>query len=461
MTKLDLKSIASALAAAHNITDEDAEKFLKVLFDVIMDALRHDGQVKVKGLGTFKLIDVPEREMVDVNTGERIMVDARQRVSFTPDAVLRDIVNKPFMFFDTVVLNDGVVFDDESETEPEDSDDEDEQEEDNSTENTSEDTETEEEETADEESETENAEDERSEEPVEEETIETAEDTESSDNDEAAEEPAESEEPIAEETEEISETETPVEDNSSEESAETTDKAEPKTPEKTEETEEKPKQDETPSAVNEALENAKSIMDDIQSGNLGNDDDEPAMQHPRSENKIRKKVWIIFIIITVFASAVAFFFGLYAGGGEFNWSLNDDVATDTIVKADSIAADSVRTDSVKVDSVKTDSIKADTVVAVVTKTDSLNLTPSGLHKTTEIDPDFYDALDTRVRTGAYRIVGIAKVIKVKKGKTLKSLSDTYLGKGMECYVEALNGVESVKEGDELKIPKLEWRKKKK
>ena len=82
--------------------------FVTVLFDVVATGLETDRQVKIKGLGTFKVIDVRDRESVNVNTGERIIIDGRSKITFTPDAIMRDLVNRPFAQFETVVINDGV-----------------------------------------------------------------------------------------------------------------------------------------------------------------------------------------------------------------------------------------------------------------------------------------------------------------------------------------------------------------
>ena len=109
---IKIADIASELVSAQKMKRKDAELFIASFVDVINDALRDEGIVKIKGLGTFKMMNVSSRESVDVNTGERITIDGRAKISFTPDAVLRDQVNKPFAHFETVVLNDGVDFSD-------------------------------------------------------------------------------------------------------------------------------------------------------------------------------------------------------------------------------------------------------------------------------------------------------------------------------------------------------------
>ena len=108
MSKLSVKEIHDVLIDKYGLSRQDAETFVSTLFDVISEGLHNDKSVKVRGLGTFKLVDVRERESVNVNTGERVTIDSHSKISFTPDPVLRDIVNKPFAQFDTVVLNEGV-----------------------------------------------------------------------------------------------------------------------------------------------------------------------------------------------------------------------------------------------------------------------------------------------------------------------------------------------------------------
>ena len=111
MSKFFIQDIARLVAGKHGLSQHEAEVFVSMLFDVINEGLHGDKVVKVKGLGTFKVIDVRERESVNVNTGERVTIESHGKITFTPDPVMRDLVNKPFAQFDTVVLNDGVDLD--------------------------------------------------------------------------------------------------------------------------------------------------------------------------------------------------------------------------------------------------------------------------------------------------------------------------------------------------------------
>ena len=110
MAKTALQLIADAVAKKHKITVKEAEKFVSAIFDVVNEGLKTDKLVKVKGLGTFKVQAVKPRESVNVNTGERVLIEGHKKVSFTPDATMKELVNKPFAQFETVVLNDGVDF---------------------------------------------------------------------------------------------------------------------------------------------------------------------------------------------------------------------------------------------------------------------------------------------------------------------------------------------------------------
>ena len=112
MAKMAILELARAIAVRHGMTQKEAEPFVNTFIDVVNDGLRNEKQLKIKGLGTFKVIDTKDRESVNVNTGERILIGGRGKITFTPDTVMRELVNKPFAQFQTVVLNDGVDFSD-------------------------------------------------------------------------------------------------------------------------------------------------------------------------------------------------------------------------------------------------------------------------------------------------------------------------------------------------------------
>ena len=118
MGKLTIQEIAAVLVEKNGIEKRDANRFASAMFALIQERLESDQLVKVKGLGTFKIVDVEARESVSVNTGERFTISGHSKVTFTPDATMKELVNKPFSQFETVVLNEGVEFDDVEEEQP-------------------------------------------------------------------------------------------------------------------------------------------------------------------------------------------------------------------------------------------------------------------------------------------------------------------------------------------------------
>ena len=118
--RIPIQELAAVLVAKGGLKKKDAERFAMTVFDIVKDGLAADRLVKIKGLGTFKLIDIDSRESVNVNTGERVLIEGHEKVTFTPDTAMKDLVNKPFSQFETVVLNEGVDF---SEMTPEEEDD--------------------------------------------------------------------------------------------------------------------------------------------------------------------------------------------------------------------------------------------------------------------------------------------------------------------------------------------------
>ena len=112
MEKYTIQQLAEILVRKNGLSDNDAQAFVSAIFDVIREGLEADKQVKVKGFGTFKIIDVDPRESVNVNTGERVLINGHHKITFTPDSVMKEMVNRPFSQFETVILNDGVDFSD-------------------------------------------------------------------------------------------------------------------------------------------------------------------------------------------------------------------------------------------------------------------------------------------------------------------------------------------------------------
>ena len=112
MGKISIQELAATLIERNGLSKKEATTFISALFDLVQQTLETEKIVKIKGLGTFKIIDVDDRESVNVNTGERVLIESHGKITFTPDPIMKELVNKPFSQFETVVLNDGVDFDD-------------------------------------------------------------------------------------------------------------------------------------------------------------------------------------------------------------------------------------------------------------------------------------------------------------------------------------------------------------
>ena len=540
--KTQLRPLATNVAKKNKMGIREAENFVRLMFEVIHDGLQEDKFVKVKGLGGFKLTTVKDRESVDVNTGERIVIEGRDRVSFTPDSVMRDLVNKPFAQFDTVILNEGVDFteidkkfeeqaereeveleepvelidfDDAERINPADEHSGKEkeslsEEEDSSLEETPEIEQSVEETFLEENTSVPEGKQEASSEeekplpqvevPVEEQPAEISLVKEETLKEEMKEETPVAEEPsregdslvvdevqaepfvIAEAlaTEEIPvvpeaqvETETQTAKDSSKDSEQSALKDEAK-----QETVSIPLVDvpiQQAETFRETEEDTSSVM-------------EEEMKESRSVLKYIALIGSAFSFVLVICLGVLAYqyhkvvmqrnkllmaVSLYENGKEVKPAqpqADNDVAREA--KLDSARMRDAASAVVKAEQATRQEAqrkeentpqsasvnKEQKAVAASAKSAKETVTPKKV-AVKAVSSSRYDS-DPRVRTGAYRIVGVAQTVKVKKGQTLSSISKAYLGPGMECYVEALNGVKEVKEGQSLKIPKLEWKKKK-
>lgn len=396
MERISIQELAAVLVTKSGLKKKEAERFATVMFDVVKEGLSSDRQVKIKGLGTFKVIDIDSRESVDVNTGERMVIEGHDKITFTPDATMKELVNKPFSQFETVVLADGVDFTGDEDEELE----------------------------VDIENDME-PEPEPVEAPVLIEEPETVE--------EPAEEPAPEPEPEAieaPEPEPVQEEVSPLLDfiDSAEEqhSDEMPDEEEP------EEEEEE-------------------------------DDDEDENEYSSSSGKR----WIWWLLMSLIAFGAGFLLGRHTGKSA-SPAVIDAWTVDSIDK-DTLAADTAKKDTLAKPVVKQDTLAkpvADTPAKAKpdAKPDTIVPRPKPDDEKTKDAYKQYNLNDARVRTGAYRIIGTAQVVKVKKGETLNRISARYLGPDMECYVEAYNELKPgamLKEGQTLKIPQLELKKKKK
>ncbi len=444
---LTIKDLAEILVQKHQLDSRSAEAFINAVIETIHEGLKNDRVVKVKGFGTFKLTAVRERESINVNTGERVVISGHDKVSFTPDAVLRDLVNKPFAQFDTVVLADGVDFEDMPEVEIEDGDAAVDEVADipaSVKEEAKVVSEAPEVSVAPKEPEPEDvgapvAEPEVEVEPVVEQKPEP---------EPVAEEPI-AEEPIAEEPVAVEESvveEAQPEESESPASPETLGSLEspepienPASPASTKEPEQEENQEEAPDYISEFYEEA--------------DDN--------------KRMFLIYaIIVNVVVAALFFVFGYYARSTNL-LGIEKEQAVETpaapaVEKPDTTkqktvepAAPATATEEPAVEKTEEKPVEESKPVAEQKKEEKPQpkAEPAG-ESTSKYDND------PRVRTGAYRIVGVANTVTVRSGQTIKSISKTYLGPGMECYVEAINGgITELKEGQTIKIPKLQHKKK--
>ncbi|MCH5301608.1 MAG: HU family DNA-binding protein [Prevotella sp.] len=428
MDKISISELAQILADKSGLKKKIAEQFAIEMFDVIKSGIEQDQLAKVKGLGTFKVIDVEPRASVDVNTGERVVINGHRKISFVPDAAMKELVNKPFSQFETVVLNDGVSFDDmvEEKDQPNDT------EEEVSLQDMPE-------EPADE-----------VEEPVvevEEPVVEVEEPV------VEAEEPVvENEEPIAETEESAAETEeVPVqEDIQEEQSAHTA----PLIEFYDSQTNEMDSQSENQEETDEAEEETEDV-----------EEDEEDLERPRYGWKIA----VVALMACAIGFAAGYFVGQRATVGQ-----KAEVADTLIVSpkkevrpapAEKLAKPVEQADSVKP--------AKPAVIAEETKQPEPVKQPEQSAKPAEpakpavneaVNADKYEQMDARVRTGAYRIVGTDHTLKVRAGDDLKKIAKRTLGPDMECYIEVYNGITAatpLEAGKELKIPKIELKKKRK
>ena len=432
------KDLAAALTEKHGLAKADAEAFVSAMFTLINEALASERAVKVKGLGTFKVISVAARKSVDVNTGAPIVIDGRDKISFTPDSSLRDEVNKPFAQFETVVVNDGVDF---SEIDRK-------FEEEETTEGTEETGPTKDTEDTEETGSTKDIEDT-------EETGSTKDtkNTNETEDTEAAEETPE----VKEETPEVKE-ETP-------EVKEETPEVKEETPEVKEETEVEPE-------VTEDTDNTR-MVEEVK-------DEMRAVM--KSEH--RKMHIILTACVALFALCAigsGYMFTLMQKKDNRISNLEAQVhsfamhtkqqAAKPVAPAQQPAAqpaaqshDSLQTEtalagtSPQTDKPSQETQHAGRMQQGDKRQQANKVTPTEKSTATEAASANF-AKDPRIRTGAYNIVGIDKTVTVKAGQTLSSISHFYLGKGMECYVEAVNGGRTeFKAGEKIKIPKLKHKK---
>lgn len=557
MSKISLSDLAQRLAEKSGISLQDAELFIRKMFDVANEGLQSDKLVKMKWLGTFKVMAVKDRESVDVNTGERILIEGRDKISFTPDNILKEIVNKPFAQFETVVVNDGVDFDEI----------------DRKFENAEEDG------------------------PVSDSTLECVSDSENSSVESFVEQDSSATSGVIDFLDE--ENAAPVSDEmivigerlSQENVAEPEEKkpeglepaatepaatepavfkpavsepveSESATSELETKESEVPAQNEVESVVSDeekesTLTEETPIAEKVPSGEDNSITETPIVEKvpsdkenftetpieeeassdeetPSSDEVTDKRHVVLPRYLVIAASVV--FLAMIGGFGWFAFNygkmaaqrdhlalqldnyqqiaaekkaptksastqeeilrkkaIEDSIrmaqASEAVKKAENAeqnmdaAADNQSIDAKSPEAKKNLEAKkladAKNLADAKRQVDAKKLAETKkqqeakklaeakkkeeARKQTEKHAaqasSKYDQ-DARVRTGAYRIIGVSEVVTAREGQTIKSLSQKYLGPGMECYVEALNGTSLLKPGQKVKIPKLELKKKK-
>ena len=553
MSKISLSDLAQRLAEKSGISLQDAELFIRKMFDVANEGLQSDKLVKMKWLGTFKVMAVKDRESVDVNTGERIIIEGRDKISFTPDNILKEIVNKPFAQFETVVVNDGVDFDEI----------------DRKFENAEEDG------------------------PVSDSTLESVPDSENSSVESFVEQDSPATSGVIDFLDE--ENDAPVSDEmivigekrlSQENVAEPEEKkpeglepaatepavfkpavsepveSESATSELETKESEVPAQNEVESVVSDeekesTLTEETPIAEKVPSGEDNSITETPIVEKvpsdkenftetpieeeassdeetPSSDEVTDKRHVVLPRYLVIAASVV--FLAMIGGFGWFAFNygkmaaqrdhlalqldnyqqiaaekkaptksastqeeilrkkaIEDSIrmaqASEAVKKAENAeqnmdaAADNQSIDAKSPEAKKNLEAKkladAKNLADAKRQVDAKKLAETKkqqeakklaeakkkeearklAEKHAAQASSKYDQ-DARVRTGAYRIIGVSEVVTAREGQTIKSLSQKYLGPGMECYVEALNGNSLLKPGQKVKIPKLELKKKK-
>lgn len=535
MSKSSLSVLAKAVASKRGLTQAEAERFIATMFEVAGDGIQEDKLLKMKWLGTFKITSVKDRESVDVNTGERILIEGRDKISFTPDNILKEIINKPFAQFETVVVNDGIDFSDIDEKfanmereeeelqlqkEQECHDEEVVQEEQNAELPQKEELFQEEEQPREEEhsQEFELNEDLSQEAKKSQESLLDAE-LQSQEGGQKDELSQEVNTPISEETvalpselknaeiseDDISET---SEDNISQTSDDTISKTEEngipeevgmlishlkKNESEAEEIERveeaKVKEEaEVPKAaeahVEKTPEEAKVVASQSNVENKKQPeydetlDEDEAYASDRHHLVIPK--YVVALVSVVFVALLgglcwfAFIYGkMQARQEQMEMQLKAikpqpqpkpkptvvapvDTAKSVASSDDKTDAENVLANGAQANNEQTD--HAQLAMKKKAKQDSIRMAQANNAVKMAEKASVY-LNDPRIRTGAYRIVGVEKTVTAKSGQTLAGLSKLYLGPGMECYMQAINGCSEIKPGQKVKIPKLELKRK--
>lgn len=476
MSKFSLNTLGKLLADKSGLSQVEAELFIRKMFDVCNQGLDADKQVKIKWLGTFKVQATKDRESINVNTGERFTIEGRDKLTFTPDNILKEIVNKPFAQFETVVVNDGVDFDEIDEKFGE-------------------------EQTDDAPAQVIDFLDEEKTATPNPEVVVIGSEKEKEKEKEAEDELAkqiaieqaklerlkqaqlEQERMQKEKLEKEKQEQERLEQERLEQERLEQEKLEQKRLEQERLEQEKLELAQQQQALKAVVEPAVPASDE-------SEEEEEEEESSNSHHIVIPRYLVVAVCLIVVALIggmgwFAFNYGqMTAQRDHLAMQLNQYHQTPAKkVPAKPAAAplsqeqklrqkameDSIRmaktAEAVKL-AEKSDEESANTEKA---KQAEAKAKAEAKEKAKDKDEEKaaskiassqYDK-DARVRTGAYRIIGVAQTVTVGTGQTLEQISTRYLGSGMECYVEALNGKNTVKAGQKIKIPKLELKKKKK
>lgn len=513
MSKSSLSVLAKAVASKRGLIQAEAERFIATMFEVAGDGIQEDKLLKMKWLGTFKITSVKDRESVDVNTGERILIEGRDKISFTPDNILKEIINKPFAQFETVVVNDGIDFSDIDEK------------------------------FANMEREEEELQLQKEQECHDEEVVQEEQNAEQPQNEDLSQEAKKSQEslldaelqsqeggqkdelsqeantPISEETvalsselknaeiseDDISET---SEDNISQTSDDTIskteengipeevgmlishlkeNKSEAEEIERVEEAKVK-EEAEVPKAAEAHVEKTPAEAKVVVSQSNVENKKQPEYDETLDEDEAYASdqhhlvipKYVVALVSVVFVALLgglcwfAFIYGkMQARQEQMEMQLKAikpqpqpkpkptvvapvDTAKSVASSDDKTDAENVLANGAQANNEQTD--HAQLAMKKKAKQDSIRMAQANNAVKMAEKASVY-LNDPRIRTGAYRIVGVEKTVTAKSGQTLAGLSKLYLGPGMECYMQAINGCSEIKPGQKVKIPKLELKRK--
>lgn len=466
MSKFSLNTLGKLLADKSGLSQVEAELFIRKMFDVCNQGLDADKQVKIKWLGTFKVQATKDRESINVNTGERFTIEGRDKLTFTPDNILKEIVNKPFAQFETVVVNDGVDFDEIDEKFGE------------------EQTEDAPEQVID------FLDEEKTATPNPEVVVIGSEkEKEKEAEDELAKQIA-IEQAKLEKLKQAQLEQERIQKEKQEQERLEQERLEQEKLEQERLEQERLKQERLEQEKLELAQQQQALKAVVEPAVPASDESEDEEEEEEESSNSHHIVIPRYLVVAVCLIVVALIGGM--GWFAFNYgqmtAQRDHLAMQLNqyhqapakkVPAKPAAAplsqeqklrqkameDSIRmaktAEAVKLaENSDEESANAEKAKQAEAKAKAEAKDKAEEKAASKIASSQYDK-DARVRTGAYRIMGVAQTVTVGAGQTLEQISTRYLGSGMECYVEALNGTSTVKAGQKIKIPKLELKKKKK